>query len=157
MAKRRRKGRRRRRRNPAFRFGLGRGFQSQLADAAALAGGLIGVTLVGNMLPLPVQLRTGFLRHLTKAGVALGLGWAVGQVARKSTANMIALGGLASVVVDVVNDVTAQTGLALPGPSAPGMSAYTGYEGLGAFPAYEETGMQAYTGVEGVGMYGSYF
>ena len=151
MARRRR---RRARRNPA-RLSL-RGIQGQLGDAAALSAGLIGVTFALNLIPIPAQLRTGWTRHITKGAVGLGLGWAVSQVNRE-WGKWVSLGALSAVVVDVVNDFSAQSGmLALPSPR-------TGVAGLGGFPAYEEgaghyTGyaLGHYTGVEGLGVYGAY-
>src|SRR3990167_4489517 len=124
-ATRRRVRRRRARRNPA-RLSL-RGIQGQLGDAAALAAGLIGVTFALNLIPIPAQLRTGWTRHITKGAVGLGLGWAVSQVNRE-WGKWVSLGALSAVVVDVVNDFSAQSGmLALPSPR-------TGVAGLGGFP-----------------------
>lgn len=132
-----------------------KGLTSNLQEAASLAGGLIGVTLVTNLLPLPLMLKTGWLRLVTKAGVSIGLGTVTGMILNKNIGKLVTLGALTGVVVDVVNQLS--SGLSLPMPS--GVSS-----GVGEFPAYDGyehldhyTGMGHFTGYEsGLSLYGQY-
>lgn len=93
----------RRRRNPSARGGI----MKQAMGATIAAGGALALDAIWGYAPIPVNLKTGPLKHVVKAAGAIGLGMLAGMVVKKDTANQMATGALTVVMhgamVDAVN------------------------------------------------------
>lgn len=84
----------RRRRNPIGGM-KANGLVTQTVNAFIGAGGAIGVSSIAKMLPLPTTMRTGYMRDLTHAGLAIGLGLIVEKgLKQRATARKITEGAL---------------------------------------------------------------
>lgn len=96
--------RRSRRINP--RFSLGglsvRGVLSNLAPAAIGGAGALGVDVALAYLPLPDQLKSGWLNTLTRVGAAFAVGIGVGMLTDKRKGQIATLGGLTVIAYDVI-------------------------------------------------------
>lgn len=95
--------RRRYRRNPLGLPSLG-GLTSQLMPAALGAGGAIALNVGLSFLPLPEQLKTGWMRHGTRLVGALALGWAAKKFLG-AKGGAVALGALTVVMYDIGKQV----------------------------------------------------
>lgn len=82
------------RRNPRHVGGIVKQATSALMPAVIAAGGAVGVDIALGYLPLPDNLKTGMLRHVTRAAAAVALGVAAGYVVKPETARQIMSGGL---------------------------------------------------------------
>lgn len=100
----RRRGRRRAH-NPFKLGGLGHEVTGALIGAA----GAIGTDVAMAYLPLPAQLQTGWMNLLTRAAVALGVGYVAGKVAGPSTGRAVGAGGLIVVAYSGLKQALAPT------------------------------------------------
>ena len=85
---------RRYKRNPRFSLnGVTRNVTSLLVPAAIQAGGAVAVDVALAYVPLPDRLKTGYLRHVTRAAASVGLGLLVSMV-KKDIGKQVMSGGL---------------------------------------------------------------
>lgn len=88
--------RRRRLKSNPIKLKLPKGLvRGQIMPAALGAAGALAVdALIGNIPLIPVSLKTGPVRHATKAVAAIGLGMLAENVVKKDTARTAAIGAL---------------------------------------------------------------
>jgi len=100
------------RRNPIGRGGAGILGQAKAAlmPSAVAAGGAIGVDLVLGYLPIPENLKTGALRHVTRGAASVGVAMLAGLVAKPDTARQVLAGGLTLTWYGVMRDLFARFG-----------------------------------------------
>lgn len=131
-----------------------RGLSSSLMPALIGAGGAIGTDIAMAYLPLPASLQSGWMNLLTRAAVAVGVGYVAGMISNKMVGKEVAAGGLIVVAYSGLkqalaptlgNSVKGLSGLADFGDYAPaysaqpaammgaGMGAYMRPQGLGAY------------------------
>jgi hypothetical protein len=148
------------------------GITNMVIGGATGAAGAIGADLLIGYLPLPTMLQSGMMRQVTRLGVVIGLGWAVGKFASRQIGEHVAVGGTTAVVYDMIKGFlvsqfptlplqpvatvvlpttapaaatpTGTAGWISPAPTVAGI----GYEGEGD---YNYEGMGAY--VDGMGAY----
>ena len=123
---------RRRRSNPRGGFGLKGIVANQLMPALIGGAGAVGNDMLFNIVPLPVMLKIGPMRHLGKAATALAIGFVASFFAKKKTADTIAIGALTVVGYNVVRDLVSRfaPGIAMGEYLDPGL----GYYGAGLDP-----------------------
>jgi len=152
-ARRRRSTSRRRRRNPATRQSVTRTYRrrsnprrfptvqgiinDQVIPAAVGGTGAVINDIVVNMLPLPVNFKTGWMRHLSKAVGAVAIGYLGGMFLQKRTADQLGAGAMTVVGYNVVRDMAAQFAPQIP---------------LGE---YLDTGLNEYLRPDALGYYGA--
>lgn len=96
-------GVRRRRRSS----GGGRGLPKLTAlvlPAIGIGAGAVLSEVAMGYLPIPANLKTGPLRHVTKGAISLALGMAVAKFANKKTGELMALGGLTIAAHDLMKE-----------------------------------------------------
>jgi hypothetical protein len=130
--------RRRRAKNP-FSFS-GRGITHDLTGALIGAGGAVLTDVAMAYLPVPASLQTGWMNLLTRAAVAVGVGYVAGMAVGRDTGKAVAAGGLIVVAYSGLKQALAPTlgtsikglsGLADFGDYTPA-SYQTGYSAVGA-------------------------
>lgn len=105
------RARRRRHSNPRFSVS---GITSQLMPATYGAVGGIALDVAFGYLPLPAMLKTGYIKHATRIGGALGVGWLAKKfLGSKGTA--VAQGALIVAVYGLLKDVIVQFAPAVKG------------------------------------------
>jgi hypothetical protein len=123
---------RRFRRNPS---GLtGGSFGKLLIPAAGVGAGAVASELFMGYLPIPPTLKMGVMRHVTKAGVGLALGWAVAKVLRqKRLGGYIAAGAVVIGVHDAIKEFIASkaSGVQFGQYVKPVASPFAGRRGMG--------------------------
>jgi hypothetical protein len=87
-----------RRRNPISMAGL----MPMVIGGATGAAGAIAADLAIGYLPLPAMLQSGILRQVTRLGVVIGLGAAVGKFASRQIGEHLAVGGATAVLYDMI-------------------------------------------------------
>jgi hypothetical protein len=84
------------------------GFMGELVPAGIGAAGGLGINILVGYLPLPVQLKTGFVRTL----VVLGAVWAGGAVASmafgRRVGNLVTAGGVTVTIYDLLKGLIVQ-------------------------------------------------
>ena len=125
-----RRRRRRRRRNPARRVRYRRnqmrmrGMQTilnQIVLPAATAGaGALALDILWGFIPIPVEMKTGPMRHVAKGIGAIALGSLAGMVTTRRTGDMMALGALTVTFHAAFREMTAQFMPQLMGPGSMG-------------------------------------
>ena len=126
-------------RNPArARFPT---FQSIINDQVvpAMVGGSGAVVndIIVNMLPLPAQFKTGWMRHVSKALGAVAIGMLGGFVLQKRTADQLGAGAMTVVGYNVVRDLAAQFAPNIPLGEYLGEYLPLGYYGAGLDPSLD--------------------
>jgi len=93
-----------------------------------------------NLLPLPVNFKAGWMRHISKAVGAIAIGYLGGMFLAKRTADQLGAGAMTVVGYNVVRDLAAQFAPQLPLGEylEPGLGEYLepglGYYGAGQDP-----------------------
>lgn len=137
---------RRARRNP---FGLPKvgEVKDDLMDAAAVAGGLIGVPLVLGFVPLPAFARSGVAKYAVQGAAAIAAGVVASMVVGRRFGRLVGVGALSGVVAQGISDfmpraaaapaagVSSDTSTELTVVSGRGLGGYTGY-GLSTYTGY---------------------
>lgn len=157
-----------RRRNPISRKGI---MDRMVFPAVTATSGALALDAVWAYLPLPVNVRTGPLRHAFKGLGAIALGWGASKVVKKTTADSMAMGALTVVLHNAAREALATfaPGVRMDGmgyysagypvgPANNDMGLYVGGPGgmdtlnsQGEIPS--DTGMGMYVGGEGGGYY----
>lgn len=128
------------RRNPLIPAGFVNG---QLIPAAQGAAGALALDLALGYIPLPEQLKTGMVRHVTKAALAVGIGVAVEKLSNRTAGKAAALGALTVVLHDAAREAVAK---AAPSVrlgeylSDSDLAEYLSGAGMGAL-GYDSTGL----------------
>jgi hypothetical protein len=76
--------------------------------AASIGLGAIGSELAMGYLPLPANLKTGIMRHVTKGAISLAAGAALAQFVNRRVGEAFALGGLTIAFHDAFKDAILQ-------------------------------------------------
>jgi len=95
------------RRNPISLSGGGKGgikIMSLFVPAATVGLGAVGVEMLMGFMPIPPQLKTGPIKHVTKGAIAVAIGWGLGKFVSKRLGEAFALGGLTIAVHDAAKD-----------------------------------------------------
>ena len=104
-----------RRSNPRVRLPtFNRIIQDQVIPAAVGGTGAVLNDIVVNMLPLPAQFKTGWMRHISKAVGAIAIGYLGAMFLAKRTADQLGAGAMTVVGYNVVRDLAAQFAPQLP-------------------------------------------
>lgn len=99
--------RRARRRNPSRR-GM-RGMINSLVMPAATAGaGALALDVLWGYVPVPVDIKTGPMRHFAKGLGAIALGWGVGKIANRRMGDTMAMGALTVIFHTAFRELTAR-------------------------------------------------
>lgn len=127
----------RRRSNPRNPFkGI---VNNQVMPALIGGGGAVLNDLLVNMLPLPAQFKTGWMRHLSKAAGAIAIGFVGRMVVNTRTADQLGAGAMTVVGYNVVRDLAAQFAPQIPLGEYLTMGEYLdpalGYYGAGLNPS----------------------
>lgn len=118
---------RRYKRNPRFSVGgTVKNFTGMLVPAAIAGAGALAVDVVLPKLPLPDRLKTGYLRHVSRGAVAVGLGMLV-SLFKRDLGKQVLAGGLTVAMYGAMRD-----GLNAAAPSVPLADIYDDDE-LGTF------------------------
>jgi hypothetical protein len=132
----------RRRSNPRRRLPTVQGIINDQVIPAAIGGaGAVLNDMVVNMLPLPVNFKSGWMRHISKAVGAIAIGYLGGLFLAKKTADQLGAGAMTVVGYNVVRDLAAQFAPQLPLGEYldTGLGEYLdpalGYYGAGASPS----------------------
>lgn len=137
--------------NPRARFPT---FQSiinnQVVPAMVGGAGAVVNDVIVNMLPLPAQFKTGWMRHVSKALGAVAIGMLGGFVLQKRTADQLGAGAMTVVGYNVVRDLTAQFAPQIPLGEYLGEYLPLGYYGAGLDPS---VGMIPGSGMETAGQF----
>ncbi len=122
----------RRRSNPRARYGMQGMLNNQVMPALMGGAGAVGNDMLFNVLPLPVMLKIGPMRHIGKAASALAIGFVASFFATKKTADQLAAGALTVVGYNVVRELVSRfaPGIAMGEYLDPGL----GYYGAGLDP-----------------------
>ncbi len=131
---------RRRRRNPNGR----RGVMGIVQPAFMGAAGALTLDIAWGYLPIPMNLKTGMLRHVVKGVGAIGLGYLVNMVASRKVADEMTKGAMTVVIHGCMREVAQQF---MPNVPLDGLGYYSAGTpvGVGAYVG----GMGAYVGSEG--------
>lgn len=148
----RRHHRRHRMRNP---FST-RGLIGQIAPALIGAGGAVATDVAMAYLPLPTILQSGWANILTRAAVAVGVGYVAGMVTSTRIGQEVGAGGLIVVAYSALKQALAPTlGTSIKGLS--GLADFGDYTpAYSSFPigsTYGMAGMGAYMRSPGMGAY----
>lgn len=105
---------------------------NQLMPALIGGAGAVGNDMLFNVIPLPVMLKIGPMRHLGKAATALAIGFVASFFATKKTADQVAAGALTVVGYNVVRELVSRfaPGIQMGEYLDPGL----GYYGAGLDP-----------------------
>lgn len=126
-----------------------RGLTGSVMPALIGAGGAIATDVAMAYLPLPAQLQSGWMNILTRAAVAIGVGYAAGAVVNKQIGKEVAAGGLIVVAYGALKQALAPTlGASIKGLS--GLADFGDYTPSVA-GGYGDTGLM--TGGAGLGAY----
>lgn len=140
---------RRYRRNPS---GGSKGFFNVtrlLIPAATVGAAAVGVEIAMGYLPIPLSLKSGPVRNVTKAALAIGAGLLVAKFASKRWGEAIALGGVTIAVHDMIKDAIASNMPGVQFGASPSDVELLGYSGVGPL-----AGVGEYVSMgEGVGEY----
>lgn len=101
------------RRNPSRRrlAGIGGSLGKMILPAMGIGLGAVGSEMVMGYLPLPANLKTGVMRHITKGGVSIALGLLIGKVLKMPTlGKAFAAGGIAIATHDAVKEAITRGG-----------------------------------------------
>ena len=128
--------RRARRRNPARRSARGI-VNTTLMPAVKGAAGALALDVAWGYLPIPMTLKTGYMRHVVKGVGALGLGYLANFVTSRSDADQMARGAMTVVVHGAMREAAQQFMPTVP------------LDGIG----YYSAGMPVGAYVEGMGEY----
>lgn len=125
------------RRNPSARGLASMAFPKLIMPALGIGIGAVGSEIVMGYLPLPAQMKTGAMRHVTKAGVSLAGGYAIAKfLGQKKLGEMFALGGLVIAAHDVTKELILQF--------SPGVKFGSAYRGSDGYGQYLPTGGMGY-------------
>lgn len=122
----------RRRKNPVTRKTV----QKQVMNAATSAMGALALDVMWGYMPVPMNIKTGPMRHIAKGLGALAVGFLAENLVKKSTANMMTEGALTVVMHSGMKEVAQQMMPNIPlGYYSPGMPSGVGeyVSGLGAY------------------------
>lgn len=128
---------RRRRRNPIRAKGM---MDSIVIPALTASAGALALDVAWAYAPIPLNLKVGNLKHVSKAAGAIGLSWLASQVVSKKTAEAMGVGALTVVFHDALREMAAKT---MPALKMDGMGYYNaGYpagtledpNGMGYYP-----------------------
>jgi len=98
---------RRFRRNPSAR-GMAGGFAKLVLPAAGIGAGAVVSEMVMGVLPIPANLKSGVMRHITKGAVGIGGGLVLGKLLRqKRLGYYFAAGAVAIAVHDALKEMIA--------------------------------------------------
>lgn len=99
---------------------------NQLMPALLGGAGAVGNDMLFNVIPLPVMLKIGPMRHLGKAATAIGIGFVASFFATKKTADQLAAGALTVVGYNVVRELVSRfaPGIAMGEYLDPGLGWY---------------------------------
>lgn len=141
--------RRSHRSNPTLPHSIRQAFSGgTVVDALWGAAGFIGTKQVPQVLPIPVQFKTGPILYVTELVTAWGLGSLAGRFAGRRVGNMIWVGGMIAVAADVVSQIVLPMLPNLspaPAPAPSGTSGYLSRNGLGSYLPYgAEVGASAW-------------
>ncbi len=103
------------------------------------AAGALSLDIAWGFLPIPLNLKTGMMRHVVKGIGALGLGYLVNMVATRKTADEMTKGAMTVVLHGAMREAAQQFM-----PNVP-------LDGLGYYSAGAPAGVAAY--VNGLGAY----
>lgn len=110
IRRRRRVSVKRYRRNPSARRmmgGVGK-LSSMVMPAVAIGAGAVGAEVLMGYLPLPAQLKTGVMRHVTKGGVGIVGGIILGKVFKQpKLGKFFAAGAIAIATHDAIKEALA--------------------------------------------------
>lgn len=104
VTRRRRSNQLRRARLPTFN----RIINDQVIPAVVGGSGAVLNDVIVNMLPLPLNFKTGWMRHVSKAVGAIAIGYLGAMFLRKQTADQLGAGAMTVVGYNVVRDLAAQ-------------------------------------------------
>lgn len=125
------------------------GLSGSIMPALIGAGGAIATDIAMAYLPLPTTLQSGWMNVLTRAAVAIGVGYAAGAVTNKQIGQEVAAGGLIVVAYGALKTALAPTlGASIKGLS--GLADFGDYTPSVA-GGYGDTGLM--TGGAGLGAY----
>jgi hypothetical protein len=125
------------RRNPTHSTAGHLRLASLIMPAASIGLGAIGSELAMGYLPLPANLKTGIMRHITKGAISLAAGAAIAQFVNRKVGEAFALGGLTIAFHDAFKDAIIQF---MPTAQFGGM----GYYSPGATVPMRHMNMNAY-------------
>ncbi len=133
-----------RRRNPARRRAKGDIVNRIVMPSVMGATGALALDIAWGYLPIPMNLKTGMLRHVVKGAGAIALGYLTEMVATKATAEQMTRGAMTVVVHGAMRELAQQF---MPQVPLDGMGYYSAGTpvGVGAYVG----GMGAYIGSEG--------
>ncbi len=122
---------------------------NQVIPAAVGGGGAVLNDMLVNLLPLPLNFKVGWLRHVSKAVGAIAIGYLGSMFLRQRTADQLGAGAMTVVGYNVVRDLAAQFVPQLPLGEYldPGLSEYLdpaalGYYGAGLNPGIPGAGLE---------------
>lgn len=129
--------RRARRRNPIAGIGsVGNTLNAMVMPSVTGAAGALGLDIIMGFAPIPMAMKVGAMRHLTKGVGAVALGLLAGMVVNKSTANKMAVGALTVTFHDFAREQVRRMF-----PSMPMGEYVDGLEGLGYYSPGMNAGM----------------
>lgn len=117
-----------RRRNPIAARGI---VDKMIMPAAIAASGAIALDVAWAYLPIPANLKTGYVKHLSKGVGAVAMGWLASKVVKKKTADELAAGAMTVVIYNAAREMIASVA---PQVQMDGMGEYVsgiGYAGAG--------------------------
>jgi len=127
---------RRRAANPRTRFPTFASIiNNQVMPAMVGGAGAVANDMIVNMLPLPPQFKTGWMRHVSKAAGAVAIGMLGGFFLQKRTADQLGAGAMTVVGYNIVRDLAAQFAPALPLGEYLPMGEYLSPDELGYYGA----------------------
>lgn len=95
-----------------------------IIPAATAGAGAVGLDILWGFVPIPVELKTGAMRHVVKGLGAIMLGMAVGAVVDRRMGDTMALGALTVTMHDAMRELVANNMPGVPlGYYSPGMPA----------------------------------
>jgi hypothetical protein len=125
------------RRNPTHGAAGSIRLASLIMPAFSIGAGAIGSELAMGYLPIPANMKTGIMRHLTKGAISLAAGAALAQFVNRKVGEAFALGGLTIAFHDAMKDAIIQF---MPTAQFGGM----GYYSPGATVPMRHMNMQAF-------------
>jgi hypothetical protein len=121
------------------------GLLKQSIDAFIGAGGAIGTDVIMKMLPLPAALQTGYARDLTRAAIAVGLGYVTEKGLKQRATGRKMTEGALTVIAHGMAMQAVGANLGLSGYQDWGTQIYPGLN-TGIYPNVG-TGLAAYQNV----------
>ncbi len=120
---------RRRRSNPAQRMTMAGLMNRNVMPAFQGGAGALGLDIIWGYMPIPVNLKTGMLRHVIKGAGAIAMGWIAGNFVKPATATQLATGALTVVMHSAMRETVAQFAPNIPlGEYVEGMGYYNAGE-----------------------------